>query len=157
VEPFATAGIYADPEIVYRIGELTYGSYAHREWALPLSSMLADLTAGILRARSATPAQVTVGRGKAAKGLVWRGTVREFEEVDRGKQVFAAAHLEAILVRAASDSVLWVGEARVERPVPTGNKMEAVVDALSAAAADAATRLIAEASAPANRIAGARR
>lgn len=157
VEPFATAGIYADPEIVYRIGELTYASYPHREWALPLSTMLADLTAEILRARSATPAKVTVGQGTAAEGLVWRGAIREFEEVDRGKQVFVAAHLEATLVRAASDSVLWVGEARVERPVPEGSKMEAVIDALSAAAAEAVSRLIAEASVPANRFAGGRR
>jgi len=71
---------------------------------------------------------------------IWRGLVRELEEVDRGKEVFAAVRLDARLVRARDDSVLWSGSARVERPVPQGT-MPAIVEALSAVVADAITQL----------------
>jgi len=142
VEPYAAAGIYADPQIVYRVDETRYGTYPEREWAVPVSTMLADRTADILRT---APAEVTVGAGTQHAGLVWRGAVREFEEVDRGNQVFAAVRLQAMLVHGTNDSVLWQGEARVEHPVEQTKTMEAVVHALSAAATDAVRQLMTQA------------
>jgi ABC-type uncharacterized transport system auxiliary subunit len=62
----------------------------------------------------------------------WRGTVREFEEIDRGSDVFVAVHLEASLVRIEDDSIVWSGGTRAERAVPAGT-MEGIVAALSAA------------------------
>ena len=63
---------------------------------------------------------------------MWRGTVREFEEIDRGNDVFIAVNLEASLVRVEDDSILWSGAARVERAIPEGT-MEGIVAGLSAA------------------------
>ena len=145
VEPYVTPGLYADPQIVYRVGETSYGTYANREWAIPLATMLGSLTVEALRASPATAGQVSddpavLGSG----GLIWRATVREFEEVDRGKTVSAAAHLEALLIRAADDSVLWQGAARLEQRVPQPT-MAAVVDALSTLAASAITKLVRDA------------
>jgi hypothetical protein len=62
----------------------------------------------------------------------WRGTVREFEEIDRGNDVFVAVNLEASLIRIEDDSIVWSGAARVERPVPDGT-MEGIIAGLSAA------------------------
>jgi ABC-type uncharacterized transport system auxiliary subunit len=142
VEPYEAAGIYADPQIAYRVDATRYGTYPDREWAVPLSAMLADMTADVLRG---TSAEVTVGGAKPAAGMVWRGAVREFEEVDRGNQVFAAVRLRAMLVNGTTDSVLWQGEAQVERPVEQQKTMDAVVRALSTAAADVVSQLVAQA------------
>lgn len=144
VEPYRTEGIYADPQIVYRVGETTYGAYPNREWALPLSTMLADATVALLRNSPGGPARVADEEVTGAPELVWRGAVREFEEVDRGDRVFAAVHLEGAVVRAADDSLLWQGSARVERPVPQPT-MPAVVDALSELTTAAIGRLVTQA------------
>lgn len=142
VQPYEAAGIYADPQIVYRIDETRYGTYPDREWAIPVSTMLADRTADILRT---APADVTVGWAAPNAGLVWRGTVREFEEVNRGDQVFAAVRLQAMLLRGATDSVVWQGEARAERPVEQKKNMAAVVQALSSASTAVVRQLMSQA------------
>jgi hypothetical protein len=56
--------------------------------------------------------------------------VRELEELDRGRQVFAVVRFDARLIRARDDSVLWSGSARLERLVPEGT-MPAIVTMLS--------------------------
>jgi uncharacterized lipoprotein YmbA len=142
VEPYEVAGIYANPQIAYRVDATRYGTYPDREWAVPLSAMLADMTADLLRGASA---EVTVGGVMPTAGMVWRGAVREFEEVDRGNQVFAAVRLRAMLLNGTTDSVLWQGEAQVERPVEQQKTMDAVVRALSTAAADVVRQLVAQA------------
>ena len=146
VEAYATPGIYAEPQLVYRVGETRYGSYPTREWALPLGEMLATLTAERLRTTTGPGTQVQDGAlPRAARTLVWRGTVREFEEVDRGRRVSAAVRLEAQLVRAADDSVLWQGSARLEQAVTPSRAIAAVVDSLSTLSAQAVARLVDEA------------
>jgi hypothetical protein len=70
--------------------------------------------------------------------------IRELEEVDRGRDVFAAVRLEARLVRTRDDSVLWSGSARLERAVPEGT-MSAIVAMLSRLAAEAVAQLADEA------------
>ena len=108
--------------------------------------MLAALTAEQLRGVPATGGRMQDdAAGAPARGIVWRGTVREFEEVDRTARVFAAVSLHARLVRAADDSVLWEGAARIERPVTPPRAMGAVVDSLSALSAAAIAQLVREA------------
>jgi ABC-type uncharacterized transport system auxiliary subunit len=140
VEPYDTPGIFGDPQIVYRLGDTEYGSYPNREWALPLSTMLAQLTAEALR--ESAGARVLERETAGAATLVWRGGVREFEEVNRGADVSVAVHLDGTLARAVDDSVLWQGSARVERPV-RGDSMPEVIRALSEAAASALDSLVA--------------
>jgi ABC-type uncharacterized transport system auxiliary subunit len=108
--------------------------------------MLASLTMETLRGHAGLAARVHDGEPLGAgRGLRWRGTVREFEEVDRAGLVFAAVRLDARLVRAADDSVLWSGTARAESRVTDAKNMTAVVDSLSSLAAPAVTTLAREA------------
>lgn len=157
IAPYQTPGIYADRSIVYRIGDTQYGAYPSREWALPLSTMLGLVTQDVLRAHPVT-AEPAVFEPPAytSQTYVWRGLVREFEEVDRDSRVFAAVHLEARLVRAADDSVLWAGSVRLEEPVPEGT-MPAIVGALSRISADAVGQLADQARAALGRAASAGR
>jgi len=161
IEPYATPGVYAGPEIVYRVGDVRYGTYPNRAWAVPLGAMLAALTTEQLLALDGGPRRVEDGAGAGgARGLVWRGVVREFEEVDRergtgGPPVSAAVRLDARLVRAADDSVLWQGSAQIERPVTPPDRMTAVVDGLADAAHQAIEQLVRDAE-PAMRAEAAR-
>lgn len=145
IEPYQTPGLYGDPGIVFRVGESQYGAYPSREWAIPLGQMLGMLTETVLAGHALAPEPPLFdppsSRGHA---YVWRGTVREFEEVNRGSTVFAAVRLDASIVRAGTDSLVWSGTAQLERPVPEGT-MPAIVGALSQLARDAVAQLAAEA------------
>jgi ABC-type uncharacterized transport system auxiliary subunit len=131
IVPYVTPGLYGDGNIVYRIDDSAYGAYPNREWAVPLQTMLGMLTEDVFRARPMTrdPA-VFDPPSPHSYPYVWRGFVRELEEVDRGNQVFAVVRLDARLIRARDDSILWAGSARSERLVPEGT-MPAIVEALS--------------------------
>jgi ABC-type uncharacterized transport system auxiliary subunit len=139
--PYAAPGIYGDGGIVYRVDESAYGAYPNREWAVPLPTMLGMLTQDIFQQRPLTrDPSVFDPPSPHSYAYVWRGLVRELEEVDRGQQVFAAVRLDARLVRARDDSVIWSGSARLERQVPEGT-MPAIVEALSSLATQVITQL----------------
>ncbi|GAC1481076.1 MAG: hypothetical protein NVS1B4_26280 [Gemmatimonadaceae bacterium] len=141
IAPYTTPGLYAGSAIVYRVGETQYGAYPSREWAIPLAEMLGILTERVLaREPMTTVGAVYDPPSRRSRTYLWRGVVREFEEVDRGPAVFAAVHLEGSLVRAADDSVVWTGSAAVERRVmqPT---MTNVIQTLSLVAGEAVQQL----------------
>ena len=133
VARFVTPGLYGQRGIVYRVGEAGYAAYPSREWAMPLGEMLGRRTADLLQERPLVRGGAMFDPPtRRAFTYSWRGTVREFEEIDRGSNVFVAVHLEASLVRVEDDSIVWSGGARAERPVPDGT-MEGIVAGLSAA------------------------
>ena len=144
IRPYVAQGIYDRPGIVYRVDDFQLSSYPNREWAIPLRDMLGAITEEALRSRSLTPETATFdARAARTSDYQWRGTVREFEEVNRARQVLAAVHLEVEIIRTANDSVIWKGSERIERAVPPPtNSMQRVVETLSALTADALTRLI---------------
>jgi ABC-type uncharacterized transport system auxiliary subunit len=131
VAEYRAPGIYGDAAIPYRVGETQYGTYPSREWAIPLGVMLGIATQRVLEARPITTgAAVYEPPNERLSTYVWRGTIREFEEVDRGAEVWAAVALDVQLVRSADDSVLWSGTLRREARVPDAT-MAAIVAALS--------------------------
>jgi ABC-type uncharacterized transport system auxiliary subunit len=134
IAPYRAPGLYSDPAIAYRVGETQYGTYPSREWAIPLGVMLGLSTQRVLEARPITtgPALFDPPNDRLSRYL-WRGTIREFEEVDRDAEVWASVALDVQLVRAADDSVLWSGSIRREARVPEGT-MQAIVRTLSALA-----------------------
>jgi ABC-type uncharacterized transport system auxiliary subunit len=141
IVPYIAPGVYGDRSIVFRVDDTQYGSYPNRSWAVPVPTMLGLLTEDLFHGHPLTrdPA-VFDPPSPHAYAYVWRGIVRELEEVDRGNQVYAAVRLDARLLRARDDSVLWAGTARLERPVPEGT-MPAIVATLSQLAVDVITQL----------------
>jgi ABC-type uncharacterized transport system auxiliary subunit len=143
---YRTPGIYGDRQIHYRLEGGEYGSYASREWALPLGTMLGVLTQDVLRLRPLTTGGTLFDPpSRAEAAYVWRGTVRELDEVVHGRAVHAAVALDLQLARASDDSVVWSGTARRERAVG-GGTMEAIVTTLGALAAECVDELAARAS-----------
>jgi ABC-type uncharacterized transport system auxiliary subunit len=141
IAEYVTPGVYGDPQIVYRIGDTEYGSYSSREWAVPLADQL-----GVLTERVLTRVPLTAERAvfdppsRRAQTYIWRGTVREFEEVNRGRQVLAAVRIDLRIVRAEDDSIVWSGTSRRERAAQSAN-MSGIVETLSALADEVLTDL----------------
>jgi ABC-type uncharacterized transport system auxiliary subunit len=149
VEPYVTPGLYGQANIVYRVNDNAYGSYDNREWALPLGDMLGMFTAGALLRwpLSAEPA-IYDPPTRRAQSYLWRATVREFDEIDRKPDVYAAVRIDASLVRATDDSLLWTDSYRAERIVfikpgmQSPEQMSAVVSTLSGLATEAIETLV---------------
>jgi ABC-type uncharacterized transport system auxiliary subunit len=144
VRPYVTRGLYDDRGIVFRVDDLQLSAYTSRyEWAIPLREQLGTLTEELLRSRPLTSEPATFDLRGRERDYEWRGTVREFEEVDRGRQVLAAVRLDVEIIRTANDSVVWSGSERIERAVPEPtNDMKRVIETLSALTGDVLTRLI---------------
>jgi ABC-type uncharacterized transport system auxiliary subunit len=133
VARYITPGLYGQRGIVYRVGESGYATYPSREWAIPLGEMLGRRTADLLQEQPLLQGGALFDPPtRRAFTHLWRGTVREFEEIDRGNNVFVAVNLEASLIRVDDDSILWSGAARVERAVPNGT-IEGIIAGLSSA------------------------
>lgn len=133
ISRFVTPGLYGQRGIIYRVGESGYAAYPSREWAIPLGEMLGRRTADLMQEKPLVRGDALFDPPtRRTFTYLWRGTVREFEEIDRGNDVFVAVSLEASLVRIEDDSIVWSGAARVERPVP-GGTMEGIIAGLSAA------------------------
>jgi ABC-type uncharacterized transport system auxiliary subunit len=146
VQPYITSGVYEGDNLLWRQGDLEYGFYPNKQWALPLGEMLGRLTESTLRDAPLTSGLVAYDPQTPRRQLAyrWRGTVREFEEVIRERQVYAAVTLDAQLLRASDDSVIWTGSKRLERPVPRAST-HAIVRALSELAAESVRDLAADA------------
>lgn len=141
IVPFDAPGIYGDDGIVFRIDDNQLHAYPSRMWAQPLGDMLGMATETVLATRPLTvqPA-IFDPPSRGSYAYVWQGRVREFEEVDRGDQVFAAVALDVRIVRSPGDSVIWSRSRRLERPVPDPT-MQGIVRVLSELTVDVLTEL----------------
>ena len=141
VAQYATPGIYGDPLIVYRLNDTEYNAYPTREWAVPLSDQLGVLTERVLSRVPLTAERAVFDPpSRRAQTYIWRGTVREFEEVDRGSEVRAAVRIDVRIVRAEDDSIVWSGTSRLERAAENPS-MSGIVQTLSALADEVVTDL----------------
>ena len=142
VARFITPGLYGQRGIVYRLGDAGYAAYPSREWAIPLGEQLGRRTADLMQQRPPVRGGALFDPpSRRGFTYVWRGTVREFEEIDRGDDVFVAVNLEASLIRIEDDSIVWSGGRRVERAVPDGT-MEGIIAGLSAATDEVLVALV---------------
>jgi ABC-type uncharacterized transport system auxiliary subunit len=154
IKSYATPGIYGSDLIVYRVSDAQYGAYPSREWAIPLGEMLGAVTERVVHDAHLTSGRVIYNPpGPHDDEYEWRGTVREFDEVDAPGSVTAAVSLAAQLVRVADDSVLWSGSASIVEPVRESRSMDSVVAALSTATAKVIARLADDANATLRRLA----
>lgn len=131
VASYVTPGMYGEPGIVFRVNDSEYGAYPSREWAVPLGEQLGVLTERVLgRNPLSSERAVFDPPSLRAQQYIWRGTIREFEEVNRGNEVLASVRIDARLVRAVDDSIIWSGTARAERKAPAPT-MYGIVQTLS--------------------------
>lgn len=145
IRAYATPGLYGERGIVFRIDERAYGVYPSREWALPLGEMLGVLTESVMQQVPLVSGATSYGApARLSHEYVWRAGVRQFEEVNRGPDVYVAASFDVRIVQAQTDSVVWRGQASGELPVPEAT-MPAIVEALSNLSAELISRLVRDA------------
>jgi len=153
---YATPGIYGSGSVVYRVGSSAYGVYPSREWAIPLGEMLGAMTETVMEHRALTSGRALFDPALPRRQpYEWRGTVREFDEVDESVSVSAAVTVAAQLVRLADDSVVWAGAAHETQTVAEPRKIESVIAALSAASSRAIARLTDDAASALRRVSAA--
>ena len=156
IRRYETPGIYASGALVYRVGSSTYGEYPAREWAIPLGEMLGSMSEAVIARRSLASGRVVFDPSATERQqFEWRGSVREFDEVDTPTSVSASVALDAKLIRVADDSVIWSGSVREVVPVAQSRSMDAVVAGLSVAASRAIAKLTDDAAATLRRLAAA--
>ncbi|HEX2778413.1 MAG TPA: ABC-type transport auxiliary lipoprotein family protein [Gemmatimonadaceae bacterium] len=142
ITQYVAPGIYGDPGIVFRIDDTQYGSYPNREWAVPIGEQMGMLTERVLARMPLTAERAVFDPpSQRSQTYIWRATIREFEEVDRGSRVFAAVRIDARIVRASDDSILWSGTSHIERGARSSS-MPGIVQTLSDLAAEAVTDLV---------------
>jgi len=156
IAAYATPGVYGSGSVVYRVGSSAYGVYPTREWAIPLGEMLGAMTETVMEHRALTSGRALFDPALPRRQQYeWRGTVREFDEVDEAVSVSVAVTVAAQLVRLADDSVVWAGAARETEAVAESRKIESVIAALSAASSRAIARLTDDASSALRRVSAA--
>lgn len=144
---YETPGLYGESGIVFRVGDVAYGAYPSREWAMPLGDMLGQLTARLAEGAGLTrEVPLYAPPSPRAQGYLWRARVSEFEEVNRDGRLLVAVRIDAAIVRTRDDSVVWSGSAGREHAVVGGTDMPAIVRSLSAVSADVITELLDRAS-----------
>jgi ABC-type uncharacterized transport system auxiliary subunit len=107
-----------DDRILYREGPNEVNFYEYHRWASPPVDLATNYFLHRLK-DSGTYARVSAYYDAAHADLTLQGRLHNFEEVDRGKEVFASVALELELLDTATRALVWRGEAECAHPLPT--------------------------------------
>jgi ABC-type uncharacterized transport system auxiliary subunit len=115
---FRADHVLMDDRILYREGPDEVNFYEYHRWASPPADLATNYFVHRLK-DSGTYARVSGYSEGASSDLTLRGQLHRFEEVDRGKEVFASVALELELSEARTRTSVWRGEAECTRPLAT--------------------------------------
>lgn len=132
--------VLVDDRILYRAKPNEVGFYAYKRWANPPVDIVTNYIAYRLEA-SGDFAGVSSYRSGGPPDLVLQGRLFHFEEVDRGKEVFASVAMGLELTEARTQVQVWRGEAECTRPV-TVRDMSGVVDGISGCLNETVSKLL---------------
>ena len=116
VQRFRADRVLMDERILYREGPHEVGFYEYHRWANPPADLATDYVLHRLR-DSGTYARVLSYKDGGQSDVTLQGRLYHFEEVDRGKEVFASVALELELLDTKTRASVWRGEAECSRPV----------------------------------------
>jgi len=118
--------------IVYKTGRHEIGTYQYHRWTLAPTEMVQEKLIRLLRKsgeyRSVSGSDSRTGGGAKGDGLVLRGRLYEFSEVD-GESIQGLVTMEFELYNRTSSRVVWTHFYSQSEPVPT-KAVTAVVQAI---------------------------
>jgi ABC-type uncharacterized transport system auxiliary subunit len=118
--------------IVYKTGTNQIGTYTYHRWTEPPTDMVQQKLIRLLRNsgefQSVTGAESGNGAGRAPGGLVLRGRLHDFAEVD-GAAISGLVTMEFELYNRTSNKIVWMHFYSQTEPVQT-KAVPAVVEAL---------------------------
>ena len=132
--------VLVDDRILYRERPNEVAFYAYKRWANPPVDIVTNYIAYRLEA-SGDYAGVSASRSASPPDLVLRGRLLHFEEVDRGKEVYASVAMALELTDAKTQVQLWRGEADCTRPVAVRD-MSGVVNEISGCLEETVSKLL---------------
>ena len=116
VQRFRADRVLMDERILYRAGSNPVSFYEYHRWANPPVDLATDYVLHRLR-DSGTYTRVSSYKDGAQSDFTLQGRLYRFEEIDRGKEVFAAVALELELLDTRTRASVWRAEAECSRPV----------------------------------------
>jgi len=140
VHRFRADLILMDERILYREGSDEVNFYEYHRWASPPADLATDFFIHRLK-DSGAYARVSRHNERAPSDLTLRGQLHRFEEVDRGKEVFASVSLELELIDAKAGASIWRGEAECTRPLASRD-LSGVVHGIGGCLEETASKLL---------------
>jgi ABC-type uncharacterized transport system auxiliary subunit len=116
IQRFRADLVLMDERILYRESPDEVNFYEYHRWASPPADLATNYFIHRLK-DSGVYSRVSGYNERAPSDLMLRGQLHRFEEVDRGKEVFASVALELELTEAGTSASLWRGEADCTRPL----------------------------------------
>jgi ABC-type uncharacterized transport system auxiliary subunit len=140
VQRFRADQMLMDDRILYREGPNEVNFYEYHRWVSPPVDLATDYFLHRLK-DSGTYARVSAYYDAAHADFTLQGRLHNFEEVDRGKEVFASVALELELLDTATRASVWRGEAECTHPLPTRD-IAGVVRGIYACLDETASKLL---------------
>jgi ABC-type uncharacterized transport system auxiliary subunit len=140
VQRFQADRVLRDDRILYRERPNELGFYEYNRWVGPP----ADLVTGYFTHRlkdSGVYARISSQKEGPRPDFILEGRIHRFEEVDRGKEVFASVALELELTDANSRKQVWRGEEECTRPL-SSKDVSALVTEIHGCLDETATKLL---------------
>ncbi len=116
IQRFQSEPVLRDDRIWYRVSPNEVGFYEYHRWVGPPADLVTDYFTHRLK-DSGTYSGVSAFKNGAQSDFILQGRVHHFEEVDRGKEVFASVALEMELLETKTRASIWRGEADCSHPL----------------------------------------
>ena len=140
VQRFSADQILVDDRILYRESPNEVSFYEYKRWADPPVDIVTNYFVHRMK-DSGDYRDVSPAKTAGAADLTLRGRLYHFEELDRGKEVFASVAVELELTDNKTRASVWRGNAECTRPVPTRD-MGGVVTGISECLDETASKLL---------------
>jgi len=140
VQRFHADHVLRDDRILYRERPNELGFYEYHRWTGPPADLVTSYFIHRLK-DSGAYARVSSYKDEPRPDFILQGRIHRFEEMDRGKEVFASVALELELSDASTRQPVWRGEEECIRPV-AGKDVSELVTGIYGCLDETATKLL---------------
>jgi ABC-type uncharacterized transport system auxiliary subunit len=140
VHRFSADQTLVDDRILYRERPNEVSFYEYKRWANSPVDIVTNYFLHRMK-ESGDYRDVSHAKSAGAADLTLRGRLYHFEELDRGKEVFASVAMELELTDSKTRASVWRGNAECTRPV-AARDMSGVVAGISECLDETASKLL---------------
>jgi ABC-type uncharacterized transport system auxiliary subunit len=140
IQRFQADQVLRDDRILYRENLNEVNFYEYHRWTGPPAELVTYYFTHRLK-DSGTYSGISAYKDGSRSDFILQGRLHRFEEVDRGKEVFASVALELELLATKTRVSIWRGEAECSRPLASRD-MAGVIRGIYACLDETATTLL---------------
>ncbi len=131
-----------DERILFRENLNELNHYEFHRWAALPEDLVTNYFIHRLK-DSGSYAEISAYKDGVPADFILQGRIRQFEEVDRGKEVLASVDLELELLNSKTRGQVWRSEAQCSRPLTTRD-LTGVTEGIHACLEETAGKLLGE-------------